>query len=97
MYVLTMGGTITRGYGLDRMPIYLPSEAVYCISLLTCRRTTASRPLNYAELVAFSDERLIVFLVGGHHDALAVLFDRYHRLVLNVALRILGTRVKRKT
>src|SRR5258707_7519450 len=25
----------------------------------------------------------------GHPDALAVLFDRYHRLVLNVALRIL--------
>jgi RNA polymerase sigma-70 factor (ECF subfamily) len=25
----------------------------------------------------------------GHYDALAVLFDRYHRLVMNVALRIL--------
>jgi len=25
----------------------------------------------------------------GHHDALAVLFDRYQRLVMNIALRIL--------
>ena len=28
-------------------------------------------------------------LQAGRHDALAILFDRYHRLVLTVALRIL--------
>jgi RNA polymerase sigma-70 factor (ECF subfamily) len=43
----------------------------------------------YAELVRLSDEILMQRLRDGHHDALAVLFDRYHRLVLNIALRIL--------
>lgn len=47
------------------------------------------RPLQYAELAPLSDEVLMAHLQAGHHDALAVLFDRYHRLVLTVALRIL--------
>lgn len=47
------------------------------------------RPLHYAEFVHFSDEKLMECLREGHHDALAVLFDRYHRLVLTIALRIL--------
>src|SRR5260370_37293337 len=45
--------------------------------------------LSYGESVLLSDELLMVHLGQGHSDALAVLFDRYHRLVLNVALRIL--------
>lgn len=45
--------------------------------------------LLYAELEALADEVLMVHLCNGQNDALAVLFDRYHRLVLNVALRIL--------
>ena len=45
--------------------------------------------LTYPDLVALADELLMAHLQKGHHDALAVLFDRYHRLVLNVALRIL--------
>jgi RNA polymerase sigma-70 factor, ECF subfamily len=44
---------------------------------------------SYGELARVSDEALMLHLSGGHHDALAVLFDRYHRLVLNIALRIL--------
>jgi RNA polymerase sigma-70 factor (ECF subfamily) len=43
----------------------------------------------YSDLAPLSDEALLAHLVAGHHDALAVLFDRYHRLVLNIALRIL--------
>lgn len=35
-----------------------------------------------------NDEQLIANLQAGHGDALAVLFDRYHRLVLSVALKI---------
>jgi RNA polymerase sigma-70 factor (ECF subfamily) len=35
-----------------------------------------------------SDEELVRILIGGEEDALAVLFDRYHRLVYSVALRI---------
>jgi RNA polymerase sigma-70 factor, ECF subfamily len=47
------------------------------------------RPLLYADLSSLSDEDLMVRLREGHHDALAVLFDRYHRMVMSVALRIL--------
>jgi RNA polymerase sigma-70 factor (ECF subfamily) len=35
-----------------------------------------------------ADEDLIELLRGGSHEALTVLFDRYHRLVFHVALRI---------
>lgn len=44
---------------------------------------------SYRELAREPDEALMLRLSAGHHDALAVLFDRYHRLVLNIALRIL--------
>ena len=47
------------------------------------------QPVLYGDLTGLSDEALMLHLSAGHHDALAVLFDRYHRLVLNVALRIL--------
>ena len=36
-----------------------------------------------------SDEDLIEQLRNGHPDALPILFDRFHRLVLKIALRIL--------
>jgi RNA polymerase sigma-70 factor (ECF subfamily) len=48
-----------------------------------------ARLLCYAELAPLADESLMGKLREGHYDALAVLCDRYHRLVLNVALRIL--------
>jgi RNA polymerase sigma-70 factor (ECF subfamily) len=35
-----------------------------------------------------SDEELASELLAGRHDALVILFDRYHRLVFGVALRI---------
>src|SRR6266853_524140 len=41
------------------------------------------------ELRSLSDEALMTHVGGGHQDALAVLFCRYRRLVLNVAWRIL--------
>jgi RNA polymerase sigma-70 factor (ECF subfamily) len=47
------------------------------------------RRFSYAELVPMSDEALMVQLKNGNEDALAVLFDRYHRLVLKIAIRIL--------
>jgi RNA polymerase sigma-70 factor (ECF subfamily) len=46
-------------------------------------------PMGYAELAKLADEAVMHRLQLGHHDALAVLFDRYHRLVMNIALRIL--------
>jgi len=34
------------------------------------------------------DDELMAHLQAGHGDALAVLFDRYHRLILSIALKI---------
>lgn len=39
-------------------------------------------------LKSLSDEDLIERLADGDHNALSLLFDRYHRLVLNVAAKI---------
>lgn len=45
-------------------------------------------PPTLAELANLSDAQLMSSLKFGNSDALAVLYDRYHRLVLSVALRI---------
>src|SRR5690348_5289608 len=44
--------------------------------------------LSYRELERLSDEELMQHLRANHDDALTVLFDRYHRLVLKVALKV---------
>jgi len=44
---------------------------------------------TFFDLEKLSDEGLMAHLQQGHGDALAVLFDRYHRLVLNAALKVL--------
>src|ERR1039458_9380262 len=41
-----------------------------------------------AQLERLSDEQLMASLQQGHSDALAVLFDRYQKLVLSIALKI---------
>jgi RNA polymerase sigma-70 factor, ECF subfamily len=48
----------------------------------------ASEGPTLRELTRLTDDELMEHLRLGHQDALAVLFDRYHRLVLSVALRI---------
>ncbi|MBZ5667550.1 MAG: sigma-70 family RNA polymerase sigma factor [Acidobacteriia bacterium] len=45
--------------------------------------------LSFDGLRSLADEVVIAHLQAGHGDALGVLFDRYHRLVLHVALKIL--------
>jgi RNA polymerase sigma-70 factor (ECF subfamily) len=45
--------------------------------------------LTFVELSRLTDEEVMAHLQVGHGDALAVLFDRYHRLILSVALKIL--------
>jgi RNA polymerase sigma-70 factor (ECF subfamily) len=45
--------------------------------------------LSFDGLRSLADEVVIAHLRAGHGDALGVLFDRYHRLVLHVALKIL--------
>jgi RNA polymerase sigma-70 factor (ECF subfamily) len=44
---------------------------------------------GWVELNELSDAELLACLVAGDHTALAVIFDRYHRLVFSVAVRIL--------
>jgi RNA polymerase sigma-70 factor (ECF subfamily) len=47
-----------------------------------------TQPPTFAELKLLSDADLMAHLRAGCNDALAVLFDRYHRLVLSIALKI---------
>jgi RNA polymerase sigma-70 factor (ECF subfamily) len=48
--------------------------------------------LNLAELKLLTDDQLMVQLQEGVNDALAVLFERYHRLVFSIALKIVRDR-----
>lgn len=43
---------------------------------------------GYSELLRLPDEELMQHLAIGHDDALAVLYDRYSRLVMSIALKI---------
>jgi RNA polymerase sigma-70 factor, ECF subfamily len=49
---------------------------------------------NLAELKQLTDDQLMVQLQAGVNDALAVLFERYHRLVFSVALKIVRDRAE---
>lgn len=44
------------------------------------------------DLKGLSDEELMAQLKEGCHDALAILFERYHRLVFSIALKIVRDR-----
>jgi RNA polymerase sigma-70 factor (ECF subfamily) len=46
------------------------------------------RDLHSDDLRKLSDEELMQHVMVGRHDVLTVLFDRYHRLVFDVAVRI---------
>ena len=46
-------------------------------------------PISPAELKTLSDEQLMEHLKEGEHGALSCLFDRYHRLVLGLAAKVL--------
>ena len=48
-----------------------------------------ARYLNLKELSALSDDDLMASLKAGCNDALRILFERYNRLVLGIALKIL--------
>jgi RNA polymerase sigma-70 factor (ECF subfamily) len=45
--------------------------------------------LGFRTLQNVSDEILMAHISAGHEDALAVLFDRHHRMVFQIALKIL--------
>jgi RNA polymerase sigma-70 factor (ECF subfamily) len=55
------------------------------------REMTLSKPScegQFEDFSRLSDEELMQHATTGHSDAMAVLFDRYHLLVFDVALRI---------
>jgi len=45
--------------------------------------------LSFSQLCKLTDEGVMAHVRAGHGDALAVIFDRYHRIVYNVARKIL--------
>lgn len=45
--------------------------------------------LTFARLCRLTDDEVMAHIQAGHDDALTVLFDRYYRLVVSVAYRIL--------
>ena len=51
-------------------------------------RVLHGEPLPWAQLQRLPDEQLMARLQEGQSDALAVLFDRYQKLVLSIALKI---------
>jgi RNA polymerase sigma-70 factor, ECF subfamily len=59
---------------------------VYLDSINLKARDT--EPLSMAQLERLSDEQLMASLQQGQSDGLAVLFDRYQKLVLSIALKI---------
>src|SRR5260370_35143216 len=50
--------------------------------------------LTYSELGDLSDDRVMEHLAPGHGDAVAVLLDRYARLVLSIAFGIVRDRAE---
>jgi RNA polymerase sigma-70 factor (ECF subfamily) len=48
-----------------------------------------SAAIRYSALQSLSDELLMAHLAHGNHDALAVIFDRYQRVVLGIAMQVL--------
>jgi len=52
------------------------------------------RQPSFAELERLADDQLMASLKDGCAEALAVLFDRYHRLVFSIALRIVRDRAE---
>lgn len=50
--------------------------------------TREVRSPTFTKLKDLDDNELMAHLQGGCNDALAVLFDRYYRLVLSIALKI---------
>ncbi len=51
-------------------------------------KTSGFQLSSLAQLERLNDDRLLSELQAGNNDALAVLFDRYHRLVFSIALKI---------
>ena len=71
-----------------------PNEHLFDLSLKRGARDTPTPAIGPAPLASvdqikdLNDDEVMTHLQAGHGDALAVLFDRYHRLVLSIAVKI---------
>jgi len=59
--------------------------------MATTKQHETFEPCGFSlhDLNGLSDESLMTHLQAGHADVLAIIFDRYYRLVLSVAMKIL--------
>lgn len=64
------------------------------VSDLHALPTTRPACPSFGRMRELTDNELMADLQAGHGDALAGLFDRYHRLVLSIALKIVRDRAE---
>jgi hypothetical protein len=84
--ILGVPASVVTGLcGKNGFILLLPKVSVFpesgIVQSAGANSNVSQRPL-YRELAKLTDEGLMVHLQAGHHDAIAVLFDRYQRLVL---------------
>ena len=53
------------------------------------KHRTSSESPTVGQLGVLSDEKLMIQLARGNHDALGVIFNRYQRVVTRVAMQVL--------
>jgi len=76
---------LRKAFSASQTPTADPTDVPQPVS-----KSTAE--LKYSDLAGMADEDLMACLKSGCNDALALLFDRYHRLVFAIALRIVRDR-----
>src|SRR6185503_135835 len=77
----SVGGIIS---GLFHRPRMLSCREI-CLYTVVCKEPCV---LTHRDLQSLSDEELMTQVQSGLHDALAVIVDRYQRLVWSVARKI---------
>lgn len=73
-------------------PVFVGNYWVQPLPSMSARNQSSPgepRDLSLDEFRRLSDESLMTHLQAGHVDVLAVIFERYYRLVLSVAMKIL--------
>lgn len=65
----------------------IPSHLEYTATILTKDETKSA-----VDIKQLDDAELIKWIAQGREEALGELYDRYHRLVFSIALRVIGNR-----
>src|SRR6266498_2987041 len=75
-------------YKLMNTPLFAPSSRSHSLKTMSWK-ITRSKSVDYSTL---NDEEVIHCLKNGEEWAMAILYDRYARLVFSLALKILNDR-----